>query len=127
MAGNHLLKPMALSSKIVPTLTENCLRQSRQVHSIRVLINDSFLDSQRGHCGPLGHLALETCSRQAIGSEKYRIAASKPCFLLSLTVSMTLLYHGMNCESSDLLPKFAPRFVANLIANLGNNILSSPN
>src|SRR5258708_5469948 len=101
MAGSHLFKPMALSSKIVPTLTENCFRQSRQVQSIRVLMKDSFLDSQRGHCGPLGHLDLETCSRQTMESEKYRVAASKPCFLLSLTDSMTLLYHGMYYESSD--------------------------
>src|ERR1700688_170936 len=88
IAQSHLSRPIGLSSKIVPTLTENCLRHSRHVHIRRVLRNDSRLDSQTGHSGPSGHFALETVSRQIMGSEKYRIASSKPLFSLSLSVSM---------------------------------------
>src|SRR5208283_2744145 len=38
-AGSHLSKPSALSSKIVPTLAENCFLQSRHFHSLRVARN----------------------------------------------------------------------------------------
>src|SRR5712692_9490982 len=99
---------MALSSKIVPTLTENCFRHSRQVHSIRVLINDTFLPSHLGHCGPLGHFALDTASRQTMGSEKYRITASKPLFLNDLASSMAILCHKAMCESSDMVANLPP-------------------
>src|SRR5215467_11470684 len=95
---------MGLSSKIVPTFTENCFRQDRQVQSLRDRIKDSFFDWQRGHSGPFGHFALETVSRQTIGSEKYRIASSKPLFSLRLTVSMPQSYTRRLCESSELLP-----------------------
>src|SRR5579871_543186 len=70
IAQSHLSRPMALSSKMVPTLTENCFRQPRHVHISRVLRNDSFLPLQRGHSGPSGHLAFATVSKQTIGSEK---------------------------------------------------------
>ena len=89
---------------MVPTLTENCLRQPRHVQSIRVLMNETFLLRHRGHSGPFGHFALATVSRQIIGSEKYRIACTKPAFSLSMAVSIKLLYHAQMCESSDLLP-----------------------
>ena len=85
IAQSHLSSPIAESSKIVPTLTENCLRQARQVHISRVLRNDSFLPWQRGHSGPFGHLALETASRYVNGSEKYRMASCK--WLLSFELN----------------------------------------
>src|SRR5712692_8653022 len=99
---------MALSSKIVPTLTENCFRQPRQVHSIRVWINDTVLPSHLGHCGPLGHFALDTVSRQTTGSEKYRITASKPLFFIDLTSSMAILCRKAICESSDMVANLPP-------------------
>src|ERR1019366_6926865 len=81
MAASHLLRGTGLSSKIVPTLTENCFRQARQVHIRRVLRNDSFLLAHFGHSGPFGHFALATVSRQTIGSEKYLMASIKPLLL----------------------------------------------
>ena len=36
IAGSHLSRPMGESSKMVPTLTENCLRHPRQVQTRRV-------------------------------------------------------------------------------------------
>src|SRR5262249_28834439 len=97
------------SSKIVPTLTENCFRQPRHVQSLRVLINDTLRPWHLGHSGPLGHLTLATVSRQTIGSEKYRMAACKPLVFIALSLTTRTVYHRMECESSDLLPKFAPR------------------
>src|SRR5271168_3751585 len=89
IAVSHLSRPMAESSKMVPTLTENCLRHARQVHINRVLRNDSFLPWHRGHSGPFGHLALETAFRQTMGSEKYRMASNNPLFSLNLTASIS--------------------------------------
>src|SRR2546422_8254885 len=97
MAASHLSRPTGESSKIVPTLTENCFRHPRHVQSIRLLINDSFLPWHRGHSGPLGHFALTTVSRQTIGSEKYRIASIKPLLLLSIALSMPQQYHRCLC------------------------------
>src|ERR1022692_4791516 len=62
MAVSHLSSPMGESSKMVPTLTLNCLRHARQVHVRRVFTNDSFLPWQRGHSGPFGHFADATAS-----------------------------------------------------------------
>jgi hypothetical protein len=94
MAVSHLFKGTAESSKMVPTLTENCFRQSRHFQIIRVLRNDNLLDSQPGHIGPEGHFALETVSKQNIGSEKHSMASIKPLFSLRLTVSMNQYYHS---------------------------------
>src|ERR1035437_4721628 len=100
----HLSKPMGESSKIVPTFTENCLRHSKHVHVRRVVRKERRFELQRGHCGPLGHFALDTASKQIIGSEKYRIASVKPLRLLRLTSSMNQYCHGKLCESSELFP-----------------------
>ena len=73
-----LIESHGESSKIVPTLTENCFWQSRHFHMSRVLRKESLLDSQRGHAGPLEpHLAPATTLRQTSGSEKVRIASIK--------------------------------------------------
>src|SRR5271154_3154185 len=98
---------MAESSKIVPTLTENCFRQARHVHIKRVLRKDRRFPWQRGHSGPLGHLAAETVSRHTMGSEKYRMASIKPLLELSVSVSMIQAYAESLCESSDLLPNIS--------------------
>ena len=44
IAQSHLSKPSGESSKIVPTLMENCFLQSRHFHIRRVLRNDVRLD-----------------------------------------------------------------------------------
>jgi len=64
---------------MVPALTENCFRQSRHFHSIRVLRNESrFLDLQHGHAGPRHpHLAAATTSNEMLGSEKVWAASLK--------------------------------------------------
>src|ERR1017187_9407700 len=88
MVTSHLAKPIGLSSKIVPTLTENCLRHPRQVQSIRDWINDTRVHVHRGQTGaPFIHFSLATASKQTSGSEKYWIASIKPLNLLSKTAS----------------------------------------
>src|SRR5437879_13491231 len=76
IAVSHLSRPIAESSKIVPTLTLNCLRHSRHVQIRRGLRNERFLAWQRGHFGTFGHLALATASRHTIGADKYRRAST---------------------------------------------------
>src|SRR5580692_5155631 len=56
-AGSHLSRPRGLSSKMVPTLTENCFLQSRHFHRRRVARNAAFVDLQQGH------RALPSCQR----------------------------------------------------------------
>src|SRR5437879_1146361 len=107
MAVSHLSRPIAESSKIVPTFTENCFRHSRHVHIRRVVRNDRRLQAHRGHSGPFGHLALDTASKQIMVSEKYQIASIKPVFSLKLTVSIPQVYYWRLCESSNLLPFLA--------------------
>src|ERR1039458_2602353 len=50
-AGNHLSSPSALSSKMVPTLTENCLPQSRHFQILRVARNPALDFWQQGQTG----------------------------------------------------------------------------
>src|SRR5580693_3920388 len=100
IAVSHLSSPIGESSKIDPTLTENCFRHPRQVHINRVLRKETFLPWQRGHSGPFGHLTPATASTQVLGSEKYRMASNKPLSSSDLTVSMTQVYRYDLCESS---------------------------
>src|ERR1039458_287181 len=51
IAQSHLSKPSGLSSKIDPTLTENCFLQSKHFHISRVVRNDARLERQRGQIG----------------------------------------------------------------------------
>ena len=61
IAQSHLSRPMAESSKIVPTLTEYCFLHSLHFHIKRVVRNDAFLLEQRGQIGsPLGHFTEAT-------------------------------------------------------------------
>src|SRR2546429_9265925 len=53
-AGSHLSNPMGLSSKIVPSLTENCRPHSRHFQMRRVLRKPGSLASQAGQITPLG-------------------------------------------------------------------------
>ena len=54
-AGSHLSKPIGLSSKIVPSLTENCRPHSRHFQMRRVLRKPGSLASQAGQVTPFGH------------------------------------------------------------------------
>src|SRR5690348_7104478 len=74
-AGSHLSSPIAESSKIVPTFTENCLRHFRHFQMRRVLRNIGSVASQCGQVTPVGQRSEATNSNAASGSEKYRIAS----------------------------------------------------
>src|SRR5580658_9898308 len=103
IAQNHFLSGIGLSSKIVPTFTENCLRHSRHVHRNRVLMNDRRLDSQRGQAGPRApHLASFARSKHTWGSEKCSIAPCNPSGILELNSPMNQAYSKSPCESSRL-------------------------
>src|SRR5271169_4045002 len=75
-AGSHLSRPRAESSKIVPTLTENCFLQALHFQSRRVERNESSLPSHSVQTGPVGQRSSATNFRQVSGSEKYRMASS---------------------------------------------------
>src|SRR5258706_11619260 len=51
---NHLSKVIGLSSIIVPTLMENWRRfgQHSQVHTLRLAVNETLSEPQRGHFTP---------------------------------------------------------------------------
>src|SRR5438128_12544848 len=53
-AGSHLSSPMGLSSKIVPSFTENCRPHSRHFQMRRVLRNPGSLASQARQVAPWG-------------------------------------------------------------------------
>lgn len=61
---SHLSKLMGLSSMMVPTLNENCRRfgQSSHVHTLRLVVNDTWAEPQRGHFTPPGHRRSATGS-----------------------------------------------------------------
>src|SRR2546422_4583253 len=52
-AGSHLSSPLGLSSKIVPSFTENCRPHSRHFQMRRVLRKPGFPASQAGGGEPL--------------------------------------------------------------------------
>jgi len=71
MAGNHFEKGKGDSSKIVPTLAENCLLQPLQFHTMRDSTKRTLELLQRGHrMTPSGHLRLTTHSHAARSFEK---------------------------------------------------------
>src|SRR6266568_6009441 len=74
-AGSHLSNPMGLSSKIVPSLTENCRPHSRHFQMRRVLRKPGFPASQAGQVTPLGQRSAERKVSAVSLSEKYRIAS----------------------------------------------------
>src|SRR5436190_20071801 len=53
-AGSHLSNPMGLSSKIVPSFTENCRPHSRHFQMRRVLRKPGFPASHAGQVAPFG-------------------------------------------------------------------------
>jgi hypothetical protein len=70
IAGSHLSRPKGLSSKIVPSLTENCLPQSRHFQMRRVLRKPGFLASQAGQVTPLGQRSVDRKMVATSGSAK---------------------------------------------------------
>src|SRR5216684_550854 len=112
IAQSHLSRPIALSSKIVPTLTENCFLQSRHFHISRVVKKDSRFDAQRGHAGPSAHRSFAMKFTQVRGSEKCLMTSTKVCGTVTvaaiLVSSMYLLYDKELGESSDFLPFVCP-------------------
>src|SRR5207245_10764283 len=74
-AGSHLSSPMGLSSKIVPSFTENCRPHSRHFQMRRVLRKPGSLASQAGHVTPLGQRGEARKVSAVSLSEKYRIAS----------------------------------------------------
>src|SRR3989449_11434401 len=74
-AGSHLSSPIGLSSKIVPSFTENCRPQSRHFQMRRVLRKPGSLASQAGQVTPLGQRRAARKVSAVSLSEKYRIAS----------------------------------------------------
>src|SRR2546430_1133000 len=74
-AGSHLSSPMGLSSKIVPSLTENCRPHSRHFQMRRVLRKPGSLPSHAGQVTPFGQRRAARKVSAVSLSEKYRIAS----------------------------------------------------
>src|SRR5437879_7776840 len=74
-AGNQRSSPMGLSSKIVPSLTENCRPQSRHFQMRRVLRKPGSLASHAGQVTPLGQRRDAKKVSAVSLLEKYRIAS----------------------------------------------------
>src|SRR5713226_58341 len=89
MAMSHLSSGSAESSKIVPTLQENCLRACSALHSHirRVEMNRTSSRPQVGHSTPLGQRRDTTKLRQLSGLPKCRMACWSVLgfFMASLT------------------------------------------
>src|SRR5690349_8101940 len=86
-AGSHLSNPMGLSSKIVPSLTENCRPHSRHFQMRRVLRKPGSLASQAGQVTPFGQRSEARKVRLVSGSAKYRIASARElgkCLVLAM-------------------------------------------
>src|SRR6266581_5831179 len=74
-AGSHFSNPMGLSSKIVPSFTENCRPQSRHFQMRRVLRKPGSLASHAGQVTPLGQRSEARKVRATSLSAKYRTAS----------------------------------------------------
>src|SRR5882724_7542891 len=107
-AGSHLSRPIGLSSKIVPTLTENCFLQPLHFHRRRVERKDGSGASHRGQVTPFGQRREATNASATSGSAK-NLTASRRVSGERVSVSMHREYQGNPGESSILLPKFALR------------------
>src|SRR2546429_4333198 len=69
-AGSHLSKPMGLSSKIVPSFTENCRPHSRHFQMRRVLRKPGLPASHAGQVAPLGQRSEARKVKLVSGSAK---------------------------------------------------------
>src|SRR5947208_3885952 len=102
-AGSHLSNPMGLSSKIVPSLTENCRPHSRHFQMRRVLRKPGSLASQAGQVTPVGQRSAARKVSAVSLSEKYRIASVSELGK-RLVLAMQKRYMGGLGVSSMLLP-----------------------
>src|SRR5216117_80130 len=102
-AGSHLSRPMGLSSKIVPSFTENCRPQSRHFQMRRVLRKPGSLASQAGQVTPLGQRSEARKVSAVSLSEKYRIASWSELGK-ALVLGMAQIYFKGLGVSSMLLP-----------------------
>src|SRR5579864_8911114 len=76
-AGSHFSKGSGESSKMVPTLAENCFLQARHFHRRRVARKVACASWQRGHfTTPSGQRSRATNARLVSGSEK-KLTASR--------------------------------------------------
>src|SRR5436305_3441490 len=107
--GSHFSMGSGESSKIVPTLMENCFRACLALHSqsLRVAMNRTSVRPQVGQTTPFGQRSATMNSRQVSGLSKWRTASRSVrgrrgagCW-----VSMEGLYPMSAPESSILLPK----------------------
>src|SRR2546426_11985610 len=69
-AGSHLSSPMGLSSKIVPSLTENCRPQSRHFQMRRGLRKPGVRASHAGQGAPFGQRSEARKVRLVAGAAK---------------------------------------------------------
>src|SRR6266480_2447025 len=111
-AGSHLSNPIGLSSKIVPSLTENCRPHSRHFQMRRVLRKPGFPASQAGQVTPFGQRSAERKVSAVSLSEKYRIASVSELGKC-LSFAMPQRYYWRLGVSSMLLPLLGSIPVAN--------------
>src|SRR6185436_18273650 len=76
-AGSHLSRPSGESSKIVPSLTENCFLQPLHFQIFRVLKKVGSPASQRGHVTPPGQRSLATNAKHTSASAKNLMASRR--------------------------------------------------
>src|SRR6266567_6035005 len=91
-AGSHLSRPIGLSSKIVPSFTENCRPHSRHFQMRRVLRKPGSFASHAGQVTPLGQRRDDRKVSAVSLSEKYRIASWSE--LGKCLAFMTETYYG---------------------------------
>src|SRR5687767_10967105 len=105
MATSHLSRPMALSSMMVPTFTENCRFACFSAHSQTRLFfkNDTFVLSQVGHLTiPSGQRNRTISIKQVSASAKCLIACCRVRGLAKVTMGRD--YKNDLPVSSILLP-----------------------
>src|SRR5213593_1186107 len=74
-AGSHLSSPMGLSSKIVPSFTENCRPQSRHFQMRRVFKKPGSRASHAGQVTPAGQRSAARKVKAVSLSAKNRTAS----------------------------------------------------
>ena len=125
-AGSHKSRLRGESSKIVPTLIENCESGCRVLHchTRRDAMKPTLLEPQRGQVTmPSGQRREDKNIRQLSGLLKYSTASrSVSGSLLSLTMNPS--YRGTIDESSIFLPKLV-LFTKPLIVPTDNFTLSA--
>src|SRR6266566_4504047 len=102
-AGSHLSRPIGLSSKIVPSFTENCRPQSRHFQMRRVLRKPGSFASHAGQVTPAGQRRDDRKVSAVSLSEKYRIASWSELGK-RLVLGMQKSYSRSRGVSSMLLP-----------------------